>query len=170
MSAPGPAGSETRRVTALLISPFASDHSSLSEVFSRADWQLFVANTCEEGRRLLERESIPVVICDRALKDGGWEHLLGSIREMSAPPKLIVCTRFIDERIRTEVLNAGGFDVVTSPFDPRDIFAAVSLAWHLWKHQNNPAHSVQRRLETVESKQISLFTEPATEAEAGNVE
>jgi DNA-binding response OmpR family regulator len=129
-----------------LISPFASDHSALSEVFSRADWQLFAATTCEEGRGLLERESIPVVICDRALKDGTWEHLLDSIQAMPAPPKLIVSTRFIDEAIRTTVLKAGGFDVLTSPFDPRNVFATVSLAWHLWKHQNKPVHNAEHRL------------------------
>jgi DNA-binding response OmpR family regulator len=148
-----------------LISPFASDHSTLSEVFSRADWQLYAAATCEEGLRLLERESIPVVICDRALKDGSWENLLDSIREMPAPPKLIVSTRFIDERIRTDVLKAGGFDVLTSPFDPRDVFATVSLAWHLWKHQYKSAHSAERLLETAESEQVSLAAEPARKAE-----
>jgi hypothetical protein len=60
-------------VTALLVSPFASDHHAVLEVFSYLGWVLNVNYNCAEAVAFMRQTSNPVVICERDLREGNWK-------------------------------------------------------------------------------------------------
>ena len=120
-------------INALLVSPFESDHAVLRHVFSQSNWRLLAAYDCESALALMSRELIPVVIC--GLRGGDWKFLLEVGARLAHPPRLIVSSRVMDEHLWAEVLNLGGYDVLATPFDPREVFRSVSLAWHSWQRE-----------------------------------
>jgi DNA-binding response OmpR family regulator len=70
-----------------------------------------------------------VVISGARLPDGhSWNDLLNEMRTMECPPPLIVTDRLADERLWAEVLNLGAYDLLTIPFDAKEVLHAVSTA------------------------------------------
>jgi DNA-binding response OmpR family regulator len=117
-------------VEVLLVSPFEDDHNSLGDVFRRSNWMLYHAFTCGEALCLVREHSIPVIICERELPDGNWKTLLDEVAALPSRPRLIVCSRLADHQVWAEVLELGGYDVLLTPFDAREVFRVAFVAWH----------------------------------------
>ena len=120
-------------VTALLVSPFESDHAVLRLVFSRDNWKLRSAYSSEAALSLMSKERIPIIICN--LRNGDWKGLLEAGTKLPNPSKLIVSSRLMDERLWAEALNMGAHDVLATPFDAREVFRTVAMAWHSWQRE-----------------------------------
>jgi DNA-binding response OmpR family regulator len=103
-------------------------------MFDDANWRLFTAHTCREGMAQLDREQIPIVICADQLPDGSWKDVLSRFAPISEPPRLIVASRHADERLWSEVLNLGGFDLLATPFREVEVGYAIGSAWVDWKY------------------------------------
>jgi DNA-binding response OmpR family regulator len=73
---------------------------------------------------LLQEHEIWVVLCERDLLPGTWFDVLEYIRHLPRPSSLIVTSRFADDRLWSEALNLGAWDVLAKPFDRTEVFAA----------------------------------------------
>jgi DNA-binding response OmpR family regulator len=122
-------------VTVLSVSGSESDHQSLAHVFRHTKWRLLESNSCADAVSLLQRGRVPVVICERLLPDGNWRDLLNGIAALPVPPLLIVAARLADDRLWSDVMNGGGYDVLEKPFNHSELVRVVSLAWLAWKDQ-----------------------------------
>jgi DNA-binding NtrC family response regulator len=143
-----------QQLTALFVSPSVSDHSVLRNIFSlRSTWLLQSAYTCSDAFSLLGRESIPVVICDGDLPDDNWRILMEMEEGIVKPPRVIVSSRKVNERLWGEVLQLGGYDLLAMPWDSREVLRAISLAWRSWDLACRTADSMLR--------QALLNTKPA---------
>jgi DNA-binding response OmpR family regulator len=123
-------------VTILLVSPAEEDHLLLSHVFSHSNWRFDAARTCAEALEVLGRSAIAVVISAAELPDGTWKDLLEKAGGAAAPPRLIVASRLADDRLWAEVLDRGGYDVLSMPFQPPEVIRVVSLAWRQWQDES----------------------------------
>ena len=84
------------------------------------------------ARRELEGRSEP----DRVLPD---------------PPRLLVASKEPDGRLWAEVLNLGGYDVLTLPFVQQELHWAVECAWENWERDTRRAHARWREPKTFEA-------------------
>ena len=107
----------------------------LRTIFSNLPWRLASVATLAEGVRQAKSQSVPVIVCERDLPDGNWKHLLDKVGMLAQPPRLIVASRFADERLWAEVLNLGGHDVLVTPFDADEVHRVVSYAVDSWHFQ-----------------------------------
>jgi DNA-binding response OmpR family regulator len=69
-----------------------------------------------------------VVICDQTLADGDWRDLLVALQAEADAPPLIVVSRLADDRLWAEVLNLGGYDLLTKPFIAVEVTRVVRMA------------------------------------------
>jgi DNA-binding NtrC family response regulator len=72
--------SPERTARALAVSPLPADRVRLREILSQGNWKLHEASDCCEALALLRDQSVPVLLCERALADGNWEDLLKARR------------------------------------------------------------------------------------------
>ncbi len=85
-----------------------------------------------EGERLADLEErlleewTGVVISDFALPDASWRKVLSVIRSGC---ELIVTSRFADDRMWAELLDAGAFDLLCDPPDPAETLRIAAAAW-----------------------------------------
>ncbi len=94
--------------------------------------------TLEETQTALR--ACPIAV---ALSDGHcWKDILYELQAMSDPPTLIVADRLADEALWAEVLNLGGYDLLTKPFNAREVFHALTTAGHFAKHQRERERAV----------------------------
>jgi DNA-binding NtrC family response regulator len=109
-------------------------------LFDHTHWVLLEAHSCREALSVLRRHDIPVVITEPALPDGSWKDLLPLAESRRGRHCLIVASRLADERMWMEVLDLGGFNVLEKPFDKRELFRLISLAWLQWREQSRSVH------------------------------
>lgn len=115
----------------LFISPSAEDHAALRRIADDLDWQLRSFGTCGEGLQQLGSEPVTAVFCESILEDGTWKDILNRVGAGGEAPPLIVTSRIADGYLWSEVLNLGGYDVLATPFTPRDVaHVLATIALH----------------------------------------
>ena len=111
----------SRPLTALVVMV-----SERSPVFVRClaglDARVLTASTCSEADELLRSEpAVGLVLTDLVLPDGSWCDVLSRTRDLQPEAEVVVCARLADERLWTEVLDAGGFDVLAEPYQDLEV-------------------------------------------------
>jgi DNA-binding response OmpR family regulator len=126
-------------VAVLAVSPHESELVALRHIFGHSNWRFDEARNCPEAAQALESAVYPVIICENELPDGTWKTVFEGARRFGRAPSLIVSTRSTDERLWGEVLNLGGYDVLTRPFVAAEVFRVSFLAWHSWRRLSRAA-------------------------------
>ena len=124
----------SRVVTVLSVSPDDQDHRHLQSIFEHSNWKLHKAGSLAAALEILRRHEVPVVLCECDLKPGTWKELLEHCESAPNPPTVIVASRLADNYLWSEVLNLGGYDVLSKPFQKEEVFRSLSLAWLHWKN------------------------------------
>ena len=122
-------------IPALLAVPACPEERDfLQHLFGASGWQIQLAQTFQEVQAAVRKKGVGVLLSESQFSDGhSWKDLLGEIRRLEFPPRLIVTDRLADERLWAEVLNLGGYDLLLKPFDPEEVFRVVNSAWMSWK-------------------------------------
>ena len=106
-------------VTALIVMP-KERRSRLLDHLSGVNVR--TASSCEEAAELLREDpEVRVVLTDLSLPDGSWFDVLNRVGDLNASAEVVVCARVADERLWTQVLEAGGFDVLVEPYQEREV-------------------------------------------------
>lgn len=134
-----------RTVTVLEVSPYEADHAALKRIFSHSNWKLHISRSCSEAIGLLKRKLFPVVVCECDLPDGSWKDIVERTAQAANPPAVIVSSRLADDFLWSEVLNSGGYNVLSKPFNDAEVFRDVSLAWLHWKARADRIRQAQER-------------------------
>ena len=119
------------QTAALLVSGVGEDHEFLGRVFSQQGWHLHKTRTLESAMDLLSRNSVPVVMTERDLPLGNWKDVLAATQQLPQAPLLIVTDRLADEYLWAEVLNLGGYDVLSQPFQVAELLWVFGNAWRI---------------------------------------
>jgi DNA-binding NtrC family response regulator len=120
-------------ITVLAVSSSPEDFASVRAIFANSRWRLYQAESCAEAMLLISAHPIRVVISIADQLDGTWRDLLAHGALLRRPPKLIVASRFADDRLWAEALNLGAYDVLAMPLRAAEVFRSVSLAWRHWE-------------------------------------
>jgi DNA-binding NtrC family response regulator len=113
----------------LFVSGDEQGRSSLERILQH-DCQLHRAIGRREALSSIRRFHPWVVVCDQILADGDWRDLLSDLQSEQQMPPLIVSSRLADDRLWAEVLNLGGYDLLTKPFAETEVSRVVRLAAH----------------------------------------
>lgn len=111
----------------LVVSPFADDHARLRLILLEPDWHISSAANCAEAVSALRDGGVEVVLTERDLPDAHWTALLDEIDGLPDAPHVIVTATDPDSRVWAEVLNLGGRDVLSKPFDDAEVNRTVSI-------------------------------------------
>jgi len=123
-------------VKVLLVSPFQEDHLHLRAILRHSNLQHHSARNQAEAIEFLQENQTPVVICESVLPDGTWRDLLTQFGHMACPPLLVVTSRFADERLWSEALNLGAYNVLAKPLNTTEVFHVVGFASLAWKRHS----------------------------------
>ena len=119
----------------LLISPFESDHLQLAAILKNSGWRQHSARNRAVALDFLRGRRVPVVICESELPDGTWMDVFAELGRMAHAPLLVVTSRLADERLWSEALNLGAYNVLAKPLNSKEVLHVVSLAALLWQRQ-----------------------------------
>jgi FixJ family two-component response regulator len=87
------------------------------------------AETYQEARGLLEkRPRVDVVISDLSLPDGNWCNVFKHLIDNDIHASMVVVAQHADERLWSEVLWRGAYDLLVEPYDNVDVRRVVEGA------------------------------------------
>jgi DNA-binding response OmpR family regulator len=133
------AAKQTVPVTALAVGEFEFDRALLQSVFRDLGWRLYEARDRRRAMQCLERNPVQVVIAESDLPNWNWKMVLRDLRGMELPPQLIVTSRIADDRLWSEVLNIGGYDVLPQPLERDEVERVIAAARR--RHGIEPARA-----------------------------
>ncbi|MBZ5594218.1 MAG: hypothetical protein LAP39_18410 [Acidobacteriia bacterium] len=131
---------EVTKQIILAVFPPGEDRTSLNKVLGHSDWQLQFTHALAETQVVLRACPVVVVLTESRLSDGySWKDILRELQGMPSPPPLIVADRLADETLWAEVLNLGAYDLLTKPFNAREVLHALTTACHFSADQRDRA-------------------------------
>jgi DNA-binding NtrC family response regulator len=124
----------------LSVSPSKADHDLLCRILQQrsadvephSGWMVYPVASVTAAFEALAEQAIPIVISEAHLSAGTWQTLLDALSLLPEPPLLIVASRVADERLWSEALNLGAWDVLAKPFDAQEVVRVMETAWRHW--------------------------------------
>ena len=116
----------------LLVSPAAESHAFFAGLSRELGWWVINAHDFNGFVNLFRTREFAAVVCEDTLPDGDWTDVLEALPGPDAPV-LIVTSRLADERLWSEVLHRGGYDVLAQPFDRREVERVMELSRHQYQ-------------------------------------
>jgi len=132
------------RATLVAVFGQGEDRLSLEAILSPGEWEVIWTRTCAEAIAAVRRTAA-IIVCDERFADGDWKGLWNELGKNPCPPKFIVASRLADERLWAELLNLGGYDLLTKPFRPEEVIRTIHGALAEWQLAK-AARSTNRRL------------------------
>jgi DNA-binding NtrC family response regulator len=119
------------RARVLSISASQADHTALYRMIDTSRWRFAAARTCSEAVWKLSSNGARVVFCADRLPDGDWKHILAHLAGSNDPPRFAVVSPMPDELLWFEVLERGGYDVLSKPLVEEEVRSVLESAERL---------------------------------------
>ncbi len=109
------------------VSKSEADCRTLREVAGSMSQSVVSCADVQQAREAIHQYGPEIVVCEaRVRENGNWQELLEDVH--AAQCLMLVVSRHADERLWAKVLNLGGFDVLSLPFDRDELRRALSSA------------------------------------------
>lgn len=103
----------------------------LNSGFQVPDCELIQARSSREvDQTLLKRPN--VVLCDKELEDCDWRSVLIKAKQAQDPPSFILIADKDDPALWLEVMENGGFDMVSRPLSPDLLVRVTATGGRRW--------------------------------------
>jgi DNA-binding NtrC family response regulator len=112
----------------LIVDDEASMRRVLATILESEQHHALEAGSVEAARTALAGETFDVLLVDQKLPDGEGLSLLSAAREADPALPVILITAYATVELAVTAMRSGAFDVVTKPFAPQTVLAAVQRA------------------------------------------
>lgn len=127
----------TQAIAVVSTGQTALDRSTLFGIGAAQHWIVSNEDSFRRALRAVLETRAPVFICEAQTPDGDWKRMLRLLGSVSHHPELIVTSRTADERLWSEVLNLGGFDVLMTPLDDSEAVRVIAAAYRHWVNERS---------------------------------
>lgn len=122
--------------TQLLLVMCAERRTQLLEILKSSNAHVLTVSSCREARRVLETHlTLEVVIADLSHPDGNWCDILKCLVDSGIPASIVVSATHADERLWSEVLWRGGYDLLTEPYEATEVIRIIEGAARASSHR-----------------------------------
>ena len=121
-----------KRVRVLAVMPYDRERNTLFEIAKQSNWHLEFAPTCDSAVSLLRNHQFAVILCDRDLPGCEWREALTTIVGNARGGCVILTSPVNDDYLWQEVIQRGGYDVLTRPLQEQRVLHTIELAWSYW--------------------------------------
>ena len=97
----------------------------LSKFLSKNNYSVNVANTGEDGLRLLRANDYDLILCDYKLPDLTGVELLQKIKVLNLAVAVIIITGYSDVKTAVETFRFGANDYITKPLYPDELLVTI---------------------------------------------
>jgi adenylate cyclase len=108
--------------------------NALKRVLRKEEYEIFFANSAEEGLAILEKEKISLVLSDQKLPGMQGTELLKIVKEKYPDTIRMLLTGCVDIAVAQDAINKGEiFKFIIKPWDNEDLRATIKLGIENYK-------------------------------------
>lgn len=122
----GGPGEQRLRVLAVLPNP--PDRAAFAGIAAHARWEVRMASTCDSAEEILKHHPVDVIVCDRDVKPAGWRGAIEALSTHAPHSRFILSTPANDDKLWLEVIERGGYDVLSTPLHEDRVIRAINQA------------------------------------------
>ncbi|HZT31502.1 MAG TPA: response regulator [Bryobacteraceae bacterium] len=127
----GASGEQPGKTPLLLVSASDADRKALEQILADTRWKLLTSPSCQDALERIAAGHIPVVLCAHDTSGSGWRENLAALQSANHQPRVIVLSPAGDYSLWEEVIDQGGFDVLTTPLRKADVLQTLDFAFSL---------------------------------------
>jgi DNA-binding NtrC family response regulator len=120
--------SDAEKIRVLAVLAEARDRACLDAIAAQEHWELKLSESCDSAREALKHYRADVILCDRDLNGCNWRDAITMLA--ASDNRTILATPTMDDKLWLEVIERGGFDVITRPFHEHRVIQTVTTAWN----------------------------------------
>jgi len=113
----------------ILASAKREDCASLQAIVEGTRWRLFPFGSHAEALGALEGATTPVALWDRDLLRPTWQDAMKEIVLVRKGAGIVLLSSVADPYLSDEVVECGGFDVLTRPFRREPVLTTLLFAY-----------------------------------------
>jgi DNA-binding NtrC family response regulator len=126
----------------LAIGIAGADHSSMKAVALAESWQLISTETLESGLDVIAHRRFSIILLDREVYGSNWRGAIEHLTKAAPGSCILLVSAVNDEYLWREVVQHGGFDVISKPLNGDQLRRQIYHASLFWK--SNVAENVSR--------------------------
>jgi CheY-like chemotaxis protein len=96
-------------------------------------WRLDIVFTLDEALLRAARDKPSVILLDRDLPDADWRAAVHTFGELRPTPSILLASPVADQYLWHEIVANGGYEVVTKPFQAKELKRVIASAHAFWK-------------------------------------
>ena len=124
---------EDSKITVLYIDDEANNLNAFKASFRRV-FNVFIAESAEEGRKILERENIQVILSDQRMPKMTGIEFFESIIELYPEPIRILITGYTDINAVIDAINRGQiYKYLTKPWNENEVKNFIEKAFEVYR-------------------------------------
>ncbi len=112
----------------LLASGRDDDYQTLKAFLHDTKWSVVQALSSDELSSFCECTVNPVVLVDRHFQGSDWQSTVASIRDPASSRCVILLSDVSDPYLWNGLVHQGGFDILTRPFERREVLRILAFA------------------------------------------
>lgn len=133
--------------------------STYIETILKDDYDVLLAASCEEAKRMSYQEDFQLVLLDYSLPDGTGEDLLKYFKDINENVEIIMVTLHQDVKKAVSCIQLGAFDYIDKEFYPEDLKNLINHALNNFLRHRKIV-SLQSEIETLVQDQFVLGSSP----------
>jgi DNA-binding NtrC family response regulator len=116
----------------LAITHSDSVRATVARIADRPNWHLSLCGTCDEALGLLATLQFPIVLYDRELDGLDWRNAIQCLAKAAPSTCILLASPVVDDYLWQEVVQHGGYDVLTKPLKEDAVVHAIDQALLYW--------------------------------------
>jgi FixJ family two-component response regulator len=117
------------RLTALAIITSHADRTQLERIFEKAGWNIVFDDGIEAAADKRHMPIPVIVLYDRDLPSVDWRQAVQQLASGQPRRGVILASSVVDDYLWEEVIQLGGYDVLSKPFREDEVIHAIEFAW-----------------------------------------
>lgn len=117
-----------KQITLLIVTSRAEDMPELLGLLRETPWEL-TSVPQEEAAAALKAAPVPILLFDRDLAGPSWRETIKRLIHSRRNACIVLLSNVADQYLWEEVVQQGGFDLLTRPFRKEQVLSALVFAY-----------------------------------------
>lgn len=133
-----------QNVSLLIVTSRVEDAPELREVLRDTPWKLAQIPDLDGTDAVLKTAEVPILFFDRDIAGAGWRETIKRLVHSRRDACIVLLSNVADQYLWDEVVQQGGFDLLTRPFRKEQVLSTLVFAYAQFRNPW-PRHQMESR-------------------------
>jgi DNA-binding NtrC family response regulator len=118
-----------QQIPLLIVTSRAEDVRELKLLLSETPWELTGISHLEDADAALKGAAVPILLFDRDSSGATWQSTMKRFIKLRRGACVVLLSNVSDQYLWEEVIQHGGFDLLTRPFRKEQVLSTLVFAY-----------------------------------------